>query len=382
MSLLNPILSGYSPPANTPLAPGIAIQVANHASMLLIPAEFLRNGMYCFDQFAKINYRWDGANSGANVDANWTAIDTSTSAGAGTSFLPCKYATTGNITLSGAQTVDGATPTNGDQIAVWFQTAQAENGKYTYNSAGAWSRTSDANTAGAFVPGKTVEITAGATYTNYLGVVTNAVTTLGTDPIVFAKNGPGATIGPATSLGAGTMSASDFAKLSAMPVIAVANAAALTALSVATLAYGSPSFVQTFKRRFRYNPSSTATVASGLVINGNGGVGRWITETGDYEEWNGTASWFIDGTGGDNEGTGATGSKIKDFAELKLRIGNTPHFKTSTTITLSGTITDQYLRFSLASGVTLTFAGNFAFVASGEGEWLIRSGDTSAQQLA
>lgn len=54
-----------------------------------------------------------------------------------------RTATTANITLSGSQTIDGVTLTNGDRVLVKDQTAGAENGIYIYNSGGAWSRSTD-----------------------------------------------------------------------------------------------------------------------------------------------------------------------------------------------------------------------------------------------
>jgi hypothetical protein len=54
-----------------------------------------------------------------------------------------RVATTANITLSGSQTIDGITLTNGDRVLVKNQTAGAENGIYIYNSGGAWTRATD-----------------------------------------------------------------------------------------------------------------------------------------------------------------------------------------------------------------------------------------------
>lgn len=53
--------------------------------------------------------------------------------------------TTNNITLSGTQTVDGVVLTSGDRILVKDQTTQSQNGIYVV-AAGAWSRSSDADT--------------------------------------------------------------------------------------------------------------------------------------------------------------------------------------------------------------------------------------------
>jgi hypothetical protein len=58
---------------------------------------------------------------------------------------PVLAATTGNITLSGAQTIDTVGITAGDRVLVKNQTNTYENGIYVAAS-GAWSRSTDANT--------------------------------------------------------------------------------------------------------------------------------------------------------------------------------------------------------------------------------------------
>lgn len=57
----------------------------------------------------------------------------------------CDAATTGNITLSGEQNIDGIDVTAGQRVLVKNQAIQANNGIYIV-SAGAWSRSSDADT--------------------------------------------------------------------------------------------------------------------------------------------------------------------------------------------------------------------------------------------
>lgn len=65
----------------------------------------------------------------------------------------CKVATTGNITLSGTQTIDGVAVAAGDRVLVRAQSSASENGIYVC-AAGAWARSTDLNTgsdaAGAF----------------------------------------------------------------------------------------------------------------------------------------------------------------------------------------------------------------------------------------
>ena len=56
-----------------------------------------------------------------------------------------RVATTANITLSGTQTIDGVSVIAGDRVLVKNQTAPAQNGIYLV-AAGAWTRTTDADT--------------------------------------------------------------------------------------------------------------------------------------------------------------------------------------------------------------------------------------------
>jgi hypothetical protein len=66
----------------------------------------------------------------------------------------CRAATTGNITLSGTQTIDGVAVIAGDRVLVKDQSTASQNGIYVA-AAGSWSRAADANTwdelVGAFV---------------------------------------------------------------------------------------------------------------------------------------------------------------------------------------------------------------------------------------
>ena len=68
----------------------------------------------------------------------------------------CRVASTANLTsLSGTQTIDNITLTNGDRILVKDQTSEELNGIYNYNSSGDWSRSNDFDsntevTSGAF----------------------------------------------------------------------------------------------------------------------------------------------------------------------------------------------------------------------------------------
>lgn len=98
---------------------------------------------------------------------------------------PVRVATTGNITLSGIQTIDGVTLAAGDRVLVWKQTNAAQNGVYVVSS-GAWSRASDLDEGSEF-PGASVLVMEGNTYADTVFVCTNDTPpTLGTTPINFS----------------------------------------------------------------------------------------------------------------------------------------------------------------------------------------------------
>lgn len=95
-------------------------------------------------------------------------------------------ATTANITLSGAQTIDGVSVVAGDRVLVKNQTTQADNGIYVAAS-GAWARSADANTWAELVSAYTF-VETGSTYADTGWVCTvNAGGTLGVTPVTWSQ---------------------------------------------------------------------------------------------------------------------------------------------------------------------------------------------------
>ena len=72
-----------------------------------------------------------------------------------------RVATTGNITLSGTQTIDGISVVAGDRVFVRAQTTATENGVYIV-AAGAWTRSTDMD-AGSEILGSALFVKAGGT---------------------------------------------------------------------------------------------------------------------------------------------------------------------------------------------------------------------------
>lgn len=96
-----------------------------------------------------------------------------------------KAATTANITLSGAQTIDGVSIVAGDRVLVKNQTDQTENGIYVA-AAGAWARSADANT-GASLDGAAVYVQQGTVNADSGWTQTTSNVTIGVSNIVWSQ---------------------------------------------------------------------------------------------------------------------------------------------------------------------------------------------------
>lgn len=97
-----------------------------------------------------------------------------------------QLASTGNLTLSGEQTIDGVL-TSSSRVLVKNQTVASENGIYI-TAAGAWSRASDADEDDEVTQGMSCLVTEGTTNARKLYVLTTAdPITVGTTALSFAQ---------------------------------------------------------------------------------------------------------------------------------------------------------------------------------------------------
>ena len=151
------------------------IQVSANADLGATTADFSMNGYKITnladpvsDQDAATKYYVDTVAQGLDVKAS------------------VKVATTANITLSGAQAIDGVSVVAGDRVLVKDQTSTPTNGIYVAAS-GAWARSADANTWDELVSAYTF-VEEGTTYADTGWVCTiNAGGTLGTTPITWSQ---------------------------------------------------------------------------------------------------------------------------------------------------------------------------------------------------
>lgn len=110
---------------------------------------------------------------------------------------PVRAATTANITLSGAQSIDGVSVIAGDRVLVKSQSTGSANGVYVA-AAGAWTRATDFDAASELV-GASCFVSEGTTLGNSVWVnTTDAPITVGSTALVFVQTNGG------TSYTAGT----------------------------------------------------------------------------------------------------------------------------------------------------------------------------------
>ena len=162
----------------------------------------------------------------------------------------CVAATVSNITLSGAQTIDGISITAGMRVLVKNQTLDENNGIYQCN-AGAWNRTTDANTWAELISAFTF-IQEGTTQADSGWVCTvNAGGTLGTTPVTWVQFSAAGAYTAGTGL---TLTGNEFS---------------ITNTAVTADTYGTNDGFYTTK--FTVNAQGQLTDASDYEINVDGG---------------------------------------------------------------------------------------------------------------
>lgn len=119
---------------------------------------------------------------------------------------PVRAATTANITLSGAQTIDGVSVVAGDRVLVKNQSTGSANGIYLA-AAGAWTRATDFDISAELL-GASCFVSEGTTNGNSVWVLTtDGPITLGTTSLTFTQTNGGAsyTAGTGISIGGGVI---------------------------------------------------------------------------------------------------------------------------------------------------------------------------------
>jgi hypothetical protein len=157
---------------------------------------------------------------------------------------PVNAATTGNITLSGAQTIDTVSVVAGDRVLVKNQTAQAENGIYIA-AAGAWSRSPDADNWDELVSALVFVESGGLAGSAWYCPVqpggtlgTTAVTwnNFSVGGVYFAGTGLNLSGGDTFNISNTTVTAASYGSASAVPTFTVNAQGQLTAAADANIA--------------------------------------------------------------------------------------------------------------------------------------------------
>jgi hypothetical protein len=171
----------------------------------------------------------------------------------------CIAGTTGNITLSGTQTIDGIAVVAGDRVLVKNQTAPADNGIYVV-SASAWARSSDMNTWAEVVSAYSF-IETGTTLADTGWVVTSdAGGTLGTTPIVWTQFSGAGSYTAGTGL---TLAGTQFS---------------ITNTAVTAGSYGSASSVGQFTVNAQGQLTAASTTAIAIANTQVSGLGTMSTQ--------------------------------------------------------------------------------------------------------
>ena len=168
-------------------------------------------------------------------------------------------ATTANITLSGAQTIDGVSVLAGERVLVKNQTATSANGIYVA-SAGAWSRSADANTWEELVSAY-VFVEEGSSQGDSGWVCTvNSGGTLGTTPVTWTQFSGAGTYLAGTGL---TLTGSTFS---------------ITNTTVPAGSYGSASSVGTFTVNARGQLTAAGSTSIAIANTQVSGLGTMSTQ--------------------------------------------------------------------------------------------------------
>jgi len=247
-------------------------------------------------------------------------------------------ATTANITLSGAQTIDGIAIVAGNRVLVKDQTAPAENGIYVA-SAGAWSRATDMDVWAEF-PGAFTFVTTGSDYADTGWVCTSdAGGTLGTTAVTWSQFS-----------GAGQYTAGEGLDLTGVVFSVNVDEVTTTITGDAVVVKASAQFVTPdIGAATGTSLSATGTVtADDTITGGNIATGGTVSSTGTATVGNVATGGTISSTGTATAGNLVTGGTLSVTGTAT--VGNVD---TAGTISATSSITGG----SVATGGTVSATG-------------------------
>lgn len=276
-----------------------------------------------------------------------------------------KAATTANITLSGTQTVDGVALVANDRILVKNQTTTSANGIYIV-AAGAWARSADSTTA-AQIDGEAVYVQQGTVNADTGWTETATITTVGTDPIVYAQfSGSGSyTAGTGLSLTGNVFANTGVLSVSGGTTGLTPNTATTGAVTLAgTLIVsngGTGATTLTANGVILGNGTSalstTAVGATGTVLAGN------TAAAPTFQALSGLAVTSIAGTANQITASAATGSVTLSTPATFIAPGSIA--STSTVTAATGLTVTAGGALVTAGGVTVSTLAANSFLYSG-----------------
>jgi phage-related tail fiber protein len=212
------------------------------------------------------------------VNANDAArlIDIQNSAAGIMAKNAVRAATTANITLSGAQTIDGVSIVAGDRVLVKNQTTASENGLYVA-ATGAWVRSDDAATTAQVKSGLFVFVCEGTTNADSGWILsTDGAITLGTTSLTFVQFSGAGTITAGTGM---TKTGSTLNVVTASTARIVVNADSIDLATVVTGATVGNSGANvaniTFDAYGRITAGANRALTFGCSFNLSGCLWQW-----------------------------------------------------------------------------------------------------------
>lgn len=185
----------------------------------------------------------------------------------GVIWVGADVATTGNITLSGEQTIDGYT-TSASKVFVRAQSTASQNGIYT-SGPGAWVRTSDATT-GAQIAKLAIIVENGTTYGHTQWLCTNSSVTVGTTSITFVQiSGVGTYTNGTGILLSGTAFSIDTSYTATASRTGYLSPTDWTTFSNKQAALSGTGFVKSASGVISYDTSTYLTTITGIGASGN-----------------------------------------------------------------------------------------------------------------
>lgn len=183
-----------------------------------------------------------------------TAIDRLINVASRAIKVPCRVASTANLTLLGLQTVDGVLLSSGDRVLVKDQTDGTNNGIWTAAS-GAWVRPADFDAADDISEGTLIQVAEGTVSGGRLFRLNTSSPNPGATSLSFVD----------------AVTAGAVATIAALRARAGSAGAAVSLLGAVSAGDGGGGL-------FYWSTSSTATDDGAAVVNptGNGPAGRWL----------------------------------------------------------------------------------------------------------